>query len=157
VCFGERSWKVSNVGQSLDGWLKIYYLELRASEGTSIDWSRLHLQSLAPTNPHWARVEGYGPFSLWVIHKEGLYPSSGDSNRLMSIGVCLSANTIYQCIITYKLSYAEAMIIIILNHLSRCCSSIYDISSCPRTEPRLMTRLVNRASLTLIINRSHKP
>jgi hypothetical protein len=23
-----------------------------------------------PTNPHWARVVGYGPFSLWVIHKE---------------------------------------------------------------------------------------
>jgi hypothetical protein len=22
------------------------------------------LQSLAPTNPHWARVVGYGPFSL---------------------------------------------------------------------------------------------
>jgi hypothetical protein len=26
---------------------------------------------------------GYGPFSLWVIHKEGLCPSSGDINRLM--------------------------------------------------------------------------
>jgi hypothetical protein len=32
-CVGSR--KLSNVGQSLDGWLKIYYLELlRASEGT---------------------------------------------------------------------------------------------------------------------------
>jgi hypothetical protein len=41
------------------------------------------LQSLAPTNPHWARVVGYGPFSLWVIHKEGLCPSSGGINRLM--------------------------------------------------------------------------
>jgi hypothetical protein len=41
------------------------------------------LQSLAPTNPHWARVVGYGPFSLWLIHKEGLCPSSGDINRLM--------------------------------------------------------------------------
>jgi hypothetical protein len=28
-------------------------------------------------------VVGYGPFSLWVIHKEGLCPSSGDINRLM--------------------------------------------------------------------------
>jgi hypothetical protein len=37
-----------------------------------------HLQSLAPTNPHWARVVGYGPFSLWVIHKEGPRPCSGD-------------------------------------------------------------------------------
>ncbi|RVE43762.1 hypothetical protein evm_011611 [Chilo suppressalis] len=36
---------------------KIYYLELlHASEGTLSRWSRLHLQSLAPTNPHWARV-----------------------------------------------------------------------------------------------------
>jgi hypothetical protein len=26
---------------------------------------------------------GYGPFSLCVIHKEGLYPSSRDINRLM--------------------------------------------------------------------------
>jgi hypothetical protein len=33
--------------------------------------------------PHWARVVGYGPFSLCVIHKEGLSPSSGDVNRLM--------------------------------------------------------------------------
>jgi hypothetical protein len=36
-----------------------------------------------PTNPHWSRVVGYGPFSLCVIHKEGLCPSSGDINRLM--------------------------------------------------------------------------
>jgi hypothetical protein len=39
------------------------------------------LQTLAPTNPHWARVVGYGP-SSWVIHKEGLCPSNGDINRL---------------------------------------------------------------------------
>jgi hypothetical protein len=52
-------------------------------EGTLSRWSRMHLQSLAATNPHWARVVGYGPFSLWVIHKEGLCPSSGDNNRLM--------------------------------------------------------------------------
>jgi hypothetical protein len=36
-----------------------------------------------PTNPHWTRVVGYGPFSLWLIHKEGLCRSSGDINRLM--------------------------------------------------------------------------
>jgi hypothetical protein len=59
------------------------YLELlRASVGSLSRWSRLHLQSLATSNPHWARVEGYGPFSLCVIHKEGLCPSSGDINRL---------------------------------------------------------------------------
>jgi hypothetical protein len=40
-------------------------------------WSRLYLQSLAPTNPH---VVGYGPFSLNEIHKEGLCPSSEDIN-----------------------------------------------------------------------------
>jgi hypothetical protein len=81
--FGVRSRKLSNVGQLLEGWSKIYYLELlRASEGTLSHWSRLHLQSLAPTNPHWARVV-YGPFSLCVIYKEGLCPSSRDINRLM--------------------------------------------------------------------------
>jgi hypothetical protein len=49
------------------------YLELhRASEGTLSRWSRLHLQSLVPTNTHWARVVGYGLFSVCVINKEGL-------------------------------------------------------------------------------------
>jgi hypothetical protein len=38
-------------------------------------------------------VVGYGPFSLWVIHKEGLCPSSGDINRLMMIMYLL----IYLC------------------------------------------------------------
>jgi hypothetical protein len=56
---------------------------LHASEGTLSRWSWLHLHSLAPTNPHWARVVGFGPFSLCVIYKEGLCPSSGD--RLMAI------------------------------------------------------------------------
>jgi hypothetical protein len=84
VGFGVRSRKLSNVGQSLDGWQKIYYLELlRASEGTLSRCSRLHLQSLAPTNSYWARVVGYSPFSLYVNHKEGLCPSSGDINTLM--------------------------------------------------------------------------
>jgi hypothetical protein len=30
-----------------------------------------------------ARVVGYDPFCLWVIHNEGLFPSSGDIHRLM--------------------------------------------------------------------------
>jgi hypothetical protein len=34
---------------------------------------------------HWARVVAYSPFSLCVIHKEGLYPNSEDINRLMVI------------------------------------------------------------------------
>jgi hypothetical protein len=37
------------------------------------------------TNPHWARVVGYGLFSLCVIHKEGLCPRSGDINSIMMI------------------------------------------------------------------------
>jgi hypothetical protein len=54
VRFGVRS---KNVGWPLDGWPKIYYLELLCtSEGTLSRWSRLHLQSLTPTNTHWARV-----------------------------------------------------------------------------------------------------
>jgi hypothetical protein len=38
---------------------------------------------VSPTNPHWARVVGYGPFWFCVIHKKGRCPSSGDINRLM--------------------------------------------------------------------------
>jgi hypothetical protein len=64
--------------------IKIYYLELlRSSEDTLSRWSRLHLQSLAPANSHWTCVVGNDPFSLCVIHKEGLCPSSRDINRLM--------------------------------------------------------------------------
>jgi hypothetical protein len=61
---------------------------LRASEGTLSRWSWLHLQSLAPTNPHWA-VVGFGPFSLCVIHKEGQSPSCGYINRLMMMMMML--------------------------------------------------------------------
>jgi hypothetical protein len=38
---------------------------------------------MGPTNPHWARVVSYGLFSLCVIHKEGLCPSSGDIDWLI--------------------------------------------------------------------------
>jgi hypothetical protein len=59
-------------------WSKIYYLELLcASEGTLSHWSLI--------NRHWARVVVYGPFSLCVLHKEGLCPSSGDINRVIII------------------------------------------------------------------------
>jgi hypothetical protein len=46
-----------------------------------------HVKPLVPafavfiTHQVWARVVGYDPFSLCVIHKEGLYPS-GDIKRL---------------------------------------------------------------------------
>jgi hypothetical protein len=53
--------------------IPLFTIELRrASEDTLSRWSRLHLQSLASTNPHWAR-----------IHKEALCPSSGGINRMM--------------------------------------------------------------------------
>jgi hypothetical protein len=53
--------------------LLFFSLELlHPSEGTLSCWSRLHLQSLAPTNPHWAPVVGYAPFFLCVIHKEDI-------------------------------------------------------------------------------------
>jgi hypothetical protein len=79
-----RSRNISNVGRSLDRWPKICYLELlRASEGTLSRLSRLYLQSLTSNNPLWARVVGSGPFSLCVIDKEGLCPSTGSINGLM--------------------------------------------------------------------------
>jgi hypothetical protein len=53
------------------------------SRGTLSCWFWLHMQSLAPTNPPLTRVVSYGSFSLYVIHKGGLCPSSGDINRLM--------------------------------------------------------------------------
>jgi hypothetical protein len=61
------------------------FVDFRASEGTFSHWYRLHLQSIAPTNLHWARVVDYGPISLCVIYKEGQCPSSGGINRLMMI------------------------------------------------------------------------
>jgi hypothetical protein len=63
----------------------MYYLELlRASEGTLSRWSRLHLQSLAPTNPLWACVVGYGPFSLCVSIRKAC-TSAVSINRLMML------------------------------------------------------------------------
>jgi hypothetical protein len=59
----------------------------------------MYIQSLAHTNPHWARVVGYGPFPLCVIHKEGLYPSSGDIDWLMMNGL-LSTTTFKTIIVT---------------------------------------------------------
>jgi hypothetical protein len=94
VCFIVRSLKLSNVGRLLNEWPTIYYpVLLRASEGTLRRWSRLHLQSLAPTNPHWALVVGYSPLSLRVIHKEDLCPSSGSINRLMKCTCWSQTNT----------------------------------------------------------------
>jgi hypothetical protein len=69
---GLRSRKLSDFGRSSDRRPKIDYPELiRASGGALSRLFQLHMQSLAPTNPHRARVVGYGPFFLCVIHKEG--------------------------------------------------------------------------------------
>ncbi|RVE50430.1 hypothetical protein evm_004967 [Chilo suppressalis] len=59
---------------SVIGWVtKNIYLEfLRASEGTLSRWSRLHLQSLAPANPHWARVVVWALFPLPSLKRENL-------------------------------------------------------------------------------------
>jgi hypothetical protein len=63
-------------------WLS-YYKLLRTLKSTLRRWSHLHLQSLAPTHPHWARVVCYGPISLFVILKEHRCPSREDINMLM--------------------------------------------------------------------------
>jgi hypothetical protein len=52
-----------------------------------------HVKPLVPAafavvsthQPRWARLVGYGPFSLCVIRKKGQCPSSGDINGLMMI------------------------------------------------------------------------
>jgi hypothetical protein len=87
VRFGVRSRKLSNVGRSL---VITKNLLSRAPQCFGRHVKPLvpaALKSLAPTNPHWARVVGYGSFSLCVFHKEGLCPSSGDINRLMMKGI----------------------------------------------------------------------
>jgi hypothetical protein len=69
---------------SVIGWVTKYLPWLfRASVSTLSCWSRLHSQLLAPTNPHWARVVGYVPLSLCVIHKKGLCSSIGHINGLI--------------------------------------------------------------------------
>jgi hypothetical protein len=102
VRFGVRSRNLSNVGQSLVVWPNIYYLELLcASDGTLSRWYRLHMQSLAPTNQHWARVVGFGPFSLCIIRKEGLCPSSGNINRLMHTYIHTYHSRLITCFQSY--------------------------------------------------------
>jgi hypothetical protein len=91
--------------RSSDGWPKLYCLELlRASEGTLRRWSRLHLQSLAPTNPHWAPVVGSCPVLLMVIHEKGLCPSSGVINRIMMMMKHLRVGRIYSAVINFVAS-----------------------------------------------------
>jgi hypothetical protein len=67
----------------------------------------LHMKSLAPTNPHWARVVGYGPFSLCVIYKKGLYPSSGGINRLMMMMIKTTTVKRLKQFLTYSVSLRD--------------------------------------------------
>jgi hypothetical protein len=48
---------------------------------SGILWSK---KNKLAANLHWARVVGYGQFSLCVIHKEGLWPSSRDINPFIA-------------------------------------------------------------------------
>jgi hypothetical protein len=43
---------------------------------------------------HQPALVSYGPFSLCVIHKEGLCPSSGDINRLMMMMIFTTRNAV---------------------------------------------------------------
>jgi hypothetical protein len=52
--------------------------------GPGCIWNRLSHQSALGLR---GELVNYGPFSLWVIHTEGLCPSSGDINRLMMKGL----------------------------------------------------------------------
>jgi hypothetical protein len=54
------------------------------------------------TNPHWARVVCSGPFSLCVMHKEGLCLSNEDMNRLMMMILDSRVFTYSQHIRLYK-------------------------------------------------------
>jgi hypothetical protein len=100
VRFGVRSRKLSNV-YSVIGWVTKNLLS-RAPPCFVRHAKPLvpaAFAMLAPTNPHWARVVGYGSFSLCVIHKEGLCPSIGDINRLTMMTV--EVGTAYLTIILY--------------------------------------------------------
>jgi hypothetical protein len=54
---------------------------------SGIDLFLIRLQP--PTNPQWARVVGYGPFSLWVIHKEGLCPDDEADDDVLGNDVAI--------------------------------------------------------------------
>jgi hypothetical protein len=102
VCFGVRSRKLSNVSQSLDGWPKMYYLELlRASEGTLSRRVTASVMRGKPAvfvvlrthQPALGTRAGLRPVFKCVIHKECLCPSSRDINRLMMMTMLMRSGT----------------------------------------------------------------
>jgi hypothetical protein len=76
---------LDNVGRSLDGHQKLIILSSSALR--IVNHVKLLVSAafaVVSTHQKYAGpVLSYGPFSLSVIHKEGLCPSSGDINRLM--------------------------------------------------------------------------
>jgi hypothetical protein len=73
------------------GWVtQIYYFELlRASEGMLSCWSRLHLQPLAPSNPQWARVVGFGPFLMCNKQRAKTHKAHKDSEKYFTTAAFL--------------------------------------------------------------------
>jgi hypothetical protein len=53
----------------------------------TISSSSVHQKARYAVPSDWARVVGYGPFSLCVIYKEGLRPSSGGINGLVMMKI----------------------------------------------------------------------
>jgi hypothetical protein len=104
--FSDKYWKFQSVAVSVQWTARqvktIEFLQFIFNFTTSIYRTITYIENILeflyniPTNPHWARVVGYGPFSLWVIHKEGLCPSSGEINRLMVTLMMMYNVTRYQ-------------------------------------------------------------
>jgi hypothetical protein len=62
-----------------------------------------------PTTHQSARVVSYGPFSLCVIHKEGLCPKSGDINRMTKYLNCkanITSHIVFAVPICYKSTFS---------------------------------------------------
>jgi hypothetical protein len=82
--FGVRSRKLSSVGQSLDGWPKIYPQTLTCF---SRHVKRLVLAVFAVVSTHQSALGSRGglwPFLLmYILHKKGFCPSSGEINKLI--------------------------------------------------------------------------
>jgi hypothetical protein len=88
--------------------------------GTLSCWSRLHLQSLAPTNPHWICVVSYDPVSLCVSHKKGLCPISGGINWLMMVTVFrLQRNTQIRAYIATDSDFVLYYVMIMIKEFSQ--------------------------------------
>jgi hypothetical protein len=86
--YNEKNFKIklislnSSVIKTKTNYKRICTKFYRKKISLSLTNSKWQTNRKPPTNPYWALVVGYGPFSLCVIHKEGLCPSSGDINRL---------------------------------------------------------------------------